>query len=179
MGGRPGFDSWVGKIPWRRERLPTPVFWPGEFHRLYSQSMGSKRVRHNWGTFTLSLSLSLVVQWLRLCTLNAGVLGSIPGQGTRSYILQLRVYICQLKILHTMTKTRLSQINKQVNKWMKELPQGHTVRTRGLTARPQVSLSSVKWSGTQWGRGSMKTTIVNETSCEVQSWRDHWECQED
>ena len=23
-------------IPWRRERLPTPVFWPGEFHRLYS-----------------------------------------------------------------------------------------------------------------------------------------------
>ena len=30
------FDSWVGKIPWRRERLPTPVFWPGEFHGLYS-----------------------------------------------------------------------------------------------------------------------------------------------
>ena len=27
---RPGFDPWVGKIPWRRERLPTPVFWPGE-----------------------------------------------------------------------------------------------------------------------------------------------------
>ena len=22
--------------PWRRERLPTPVFWPGEFHGLYS-----------------------------------------------------------------------------------------------------------------------------------------------
>ena len=22
----------VGKIPWRGERLPTPVFWPGEFH---------------------------------------------------------------------------------------------------------------------------------------------------
>ena len=21
---------------WRRERLPTPVFWPGEFHGLYS-----------------------------------------------------------------------------------------------------------------------------------------------
>ena len=25
-------DPWVGKIPWRREWLPTPVFWPGEFH---------------------------------------------------------------------------------------------------------------------------------------------------
>ena len=31
-----GFDPWVGKIPWRRERLPTAVFWPREFHGLYS-----------------------------------------------------------------------------------------------------------------------------------------------
>ena len=31
--GRPGFSSWVRKIPWRREWLPTPVFLPGEFHR--------------------------------------------------------------------------------------------------------------------------------------------------
>ena len=30
--GRSGFDLWVGKIPWRRERLPTLVFLPGEFH---------------------------------------------------------------------------------------------------------------------------------------------------
>ena len=30
------FNPWVGKIPWRRERLPMPVFWPGEFHGLYS-----------------------------------------------------------------------------------------------------------------------------------------------
>ena len=29
-------DPWVGKIPWRKERLLTPVFWPGEFHELYS-----------------------------------------------------------------------------------------------------------------------------------------------
>ena len=34
--GRPGFDPWVGKIPRRRERLPSPVFWPGEFHGLCS-----------------------------------------------------------------------------------------------------------------------------------------------
>ena len=32
----PGFDPWVEKIPWRREQLPTPVFWPGEFHGLYN-----------------------------------------------------------------------------------------------------------------------------------------------
>ena len=32
--GRPGFNPWDGKIPWRRERLPTPVFWPGEVHGI-------------------------------------------------------------------------------------------------------------------------------------------------
>ena len=29
-------ETWVGKIPWRRGRLPTPVFWPGELHGLCS-----------------------------------------------------------------------------------------------------------------------------------------------
>ena len=29
---RPQFDSWVRKIPWKKVRLPTPVFFPGEFH---------------------------------------------------------------------------------------------------------------------------------------------------
>ena len=32
----PVFNLCVGKISWRRERLPTPPFWPGEFHELYS-----------------------------------------------------------------------------------------------------------------------------------------------
>ena len=56
-----GFNSWVGKIPWRREWLPTPVFWPGEFHGLYSP----------WShkgldtTERLSLSLSGLSWWLR------------------------------------------------------------------------------------------------------------------
>ena len=29
---RHGFDPWVGKIPWRRARQPTPVFLPVESH---------------------------------------------------------------------------------------------------------------------------------------------------
>ena len=29
-------DSWVGKIPWRREWKSTPVFLPGESHRQRS-----------------------------------------------------------------------------------------------------------------------------------------------
>ena len=45
-----------------------------------------------------------VVQWLRICTLNARGLDAIPGQGTRSHMPQQ-------KILHTSTKTWHSQIN--------------------------------------------------------------------
>ena len=41
-------ETSVGKIPWRRERLPTPLLWPGEVH---GQSMGLQRVGHNWATF--------------------------------------------------------------------------------------------------------------------------------
>ena len=29
---RPRFKPWVSKIPWRREWLPTLIFFPGEFH---------------------------------------------------------------------------------------------------------------------------------------------------
>ena len=31
-----GLTPQVGKIPWRREQLPFPVFGPGEFQGLYS-----------------------------------------------------------------------------------------------------------------------------------------------
>ena len=32
LGSIPG----LGRFPGRKEGLPTPVFWPGEFHGLYS-----------------------------------------------------------------------------------------------------------------------------------------------
>ena len=54
---------------------------------------------------------SLLVQWLRLHTPNAGDQGSIPGQGTRSHMLQLRARMPQLKTPQAATKTRHSQIN--------------------------------------------------------------------
>ena len=31
-----GLTPGLGRSSWRRARLPTPVFWPGEFHGLYS-----------------------------------------------------------------------------------------------------------------------------------------------
>ena len=45
---RPGFDPWVGKIPWRREWLPTPVFLPEEFpgqRSLVGYSPWGRRIR--------------------------------------------------------------------------------------------------------------------------------------
>ena len=49
--------SWVGKVPWRREWVPTPVFWPGGFHGQrsltgYIQPMGLQIVRQDLKTFT-------------------------------------------------------------------------------------------------------------------------------
>ena len=37
-------DPWVGKILWKRERLPIPVFLPGEFHGQRSLAGYSPRV---------------------------------------------------------------------------------------------------------------------------------------
>ena len=42
---------------------------------------------------TIHPETSLSVRWLRLHAPNAGGLGSIPGQGTRSCMLPLRVLI--------------------------------------------------------------------------------------
>ena len=43
------------------------------------------------------LGTSLVAQWLRLHTPNAGGPGSNPGQGTRSHMLQLEDPACRNK----------------------------------------------------------------------------------
>ena len=58
--GRPRFDPWVRKIPWRREWLPTPGLLPGEFHRqrsLMGYTPQDRRVGHSWvpNAFTFSL----------------------------------------------------------------------------------------------------------------------------
>ena len=53
-----------------------------------------------------------LVQGPRLGVPNAVDLGSIPGEGTRSYTLQLSVHMLQLKILHATAKTQHSQRDK-------------------------------------------------------------------
>ena len=57
LGSIPG----LGRSPWRMERLPTPVFWPGEFHGLSSPWGHKESDMTEW----LSLSLfHLIVNWV-------------------------------------------------------------------------------------------------------------------
>ena len=95
------FDSWVRKIPWRREWQPTPVFWPGESipwrkepGRL--QTMGSQRVRHDCVTNTHFSSFHYkenntgTARWKRC--IGQGMRG---GDAQLSYLLQAPRLTCQ------------------------------------------------------------------------------------
>ena len=80
---------------WSQTHLPTLVSW---LIHTGTERLKSRRY--------VILGISLVVQWLRLSSP-----GLIPGQGTRSHLLQLRVHILQLDILHATAKTWCSHIN--------------------------------------------------------------------
>ena len=67
---RPGFDPWVGKIPWKRAWQPTPVFLPGipwTEERGGLQSTGSLIVGHDWGANTFTLMYQAVACQLQAC----------------------------------------------------------------------------------------------------------------
>ena len=53
------WETWVGKIPWRKERLSTPVFWPGEFHR-WVHGLPKSRTRLSDFHYTSSIDLGTV-----------------------------------------------------------------------------------------------------------------------
>ena len=50
LGFNPWFNPLVGKIPWRREWQPTPVFLPEEFHGQRSLTSYSQQVCKESGT---------------------------------------------------------------------------------------------------------------------------------
>ena len=66
---RSGFNPWVGKMPWRREWQPTPVFLPGEFH-----GQGSLAGYSSWGhkgsdmTEQLTHYTYICTKYVYLCT---------------------------------------------------------------------------------------------------------------
>ena len=64
---------------------------PTEELKDKTEDISRKKVQNGKKQRSKYTGTSLVVQWLRLCTHNARGPGSIPGQGTRSHMLQLRL----------------------------------------------------------------------------------------
>ena len=67
---RPGFVPWLRRSPWRRERLPAPVFLPGESHGQRSLAGYSPRDRKEADTtelLTLALFTSGVLTRRLIC----------------------------------------------------------------------------------------------------------------
>ena len=72
----PAISPWVGRILWRRERLPIPVFWPGEFLGPYSPW------GHRESDMTEQLSLHFIVTLK-----NNKILRNIFNQGDQRSLL--------------------------------------------------------------------------------------------
>ena len=87
--GDPGFDPWVGKIPWKRPQQPTPVFLPGEFHgqgSLMGYNPWGFRVRHDLATNTHSLNGLLTLRYLQFAWDSMWVFKKYMGLKDRPWI---------------------------------------------------------------------------------------------
>jgi len=65
--GRPGFDPWVGKIPWRRKWQPTPIFLLGKSHGWRCLAGYSPQGRKE-SDMTEQLHFTLLGFWSCKCT---------------------------------------------------------------------------------------------------------------
>ena len=90
--GRPGFNPWVGKIPWRRECLPTPVFWPGEFHGLYSPQGGKESTQLS--DFYSLHFVFICTSSIPLFTLNSICVFLMYGQYPRRWVIDRLTWLC-------------------------------------------------------------------------------------
>ena len=105
--GRPRFDPWVRKIPWRRKWHPTPALLPGESRGLRSPvgcSPWGRRVGHGWATSLSHFSYHMqtvppCLIWTSvsspcLCARTAGrgscLAGPTPARCSRRWVQQKR-----------------------------------------------------------------------------------------
>ena len=112
---RPGFDPWVGKIPWRRKWQPTPIFLPGKSHgqrSLAGYSPWGCRVGHDWLHFQFSL-LPLLKNYC-LDKLFCLILTSLCSEWTKLVPVSWHV----MKVLvHWIQCTETFHLHKILIKW--------------------------------------------------------------
>ena len=111
------FDPWVGKISWRRERLPTPVFSHREFHGLYSPW----GCRESDNTEQLSLSLYYTVSTEKLsCAQSQQLYSQLSRLEAPKKSLQKLWCICIMKYYSERKRFQQNSIyiyDKNSRKW--------------------------------------------------------------
>ena len=110
--------GWEPKSVMEKRRFPETL-QKMEWGRRPGWNLGEKgeKGRQYWVSVKYTENgTSLVVQWLRLHTPNAGGPGSIPGWQTRSHMLQLKFLSAKTKAQHSQTNKDLKR-KKERNTW--------------------------------------------------------------
>ena len=93
------FNPWVGKIPWRRERLPIPVFWPGECHGLSSP----------WGC-----KESVITEWLSFLLIQATIWMNLENVMPSERNQTQKATYCMTSFLWTVQKRSIHGVRKRI-----------------------------------------------------------------
>ena len=121
--GRPGFNPWVRKIPWKRKCQPSPVFLPGEFHGQRSLAGYSP-----WGLKELDMTewlhfLSFIIYTYNNCYyiyiyINIWLLSSRQEVSSLFIFLQRRMHLnkkliskWEIYIKHTLKIPNIWKLN--------------------------------------------------------------------
>ena len=95
--GKPCFDPWIRKIPWKREWLPTLMFLPGESHELRNLAGYNPQGRRE-SDMTEQLTLSRLETELRQNIKCSPFLESVlyyPMSMTKSERMSLQIHVQQ------------------------------------------------------------------------------------
>ena len=122
-------ETWVWSLgwedPWRREWLPSPVFWPGEFHGQRSLPGYSQ-----WGR-----KESDMTEWLSLSTSTTFMDCSLPSSSVRG--------ISQARILEWVAISFSLGLNPRLLRWqVASLPLNHQGHLWGI----RYSACQILWN---------------------------------
>ena len=143
--GRPRFNPWVRKIPWRREWQPTPIFLPGESHGQRSL-VGCSPWGHKESDTTEWLSLSHTLTWWNfLCFLS-----------TQWFLFKITCNLLLARVNSKLTLAYTKRLNwcqalfREAGKSTSCVPVTTAVESRGLILHS--CFSSPHWFLDWWNR---------------------------
>ena len=138
--GRPGFDPWIGKIPWRRKWQPTPVLLPGKSvdgGAWWTAVHGVAKSHTQLGDFTftfwaftffhfhfLSFSMSASLSALGYCVKCHLKLGIIRGSDYWGllYAKPLALYFSVLSVASFIGSLFSSMLYLKLSSWCSKVP---------------------------------------------------------